>query len=64
VLLKWVPQPKMSNQNFWMTDCRNQETGIEDKLLKDDLYRRIVDSLFNRIELSRNMSKFIAADPV
>ena len=47
-----------------VNDNPNIDAGVEDKLLKDDLYRRIVDSLFNRIELSRNMSKFIAADPV
>ncbi|MBN2174487.1 MAG: GNAT family N-acetyltransferase [Bacteroidales bacterium] len=47
-----------------VNDNPNIDAGIEDKLLGDELYNRIILTLFDRIETSRNTSKFIAADPM
>ena len=47
-----------------VNDNPNIDSGVEDGILKNELYEKIMDSFLNRIELSRNISKFIAADPV
>lgn len=47
-----------------VNDNPNIDAGIEDKALKDELYERLLDSFVNRIEMSRNISKFVAADPI
>ena len=47
-----------------VNDNPNIDAGVEDKLLGDELYNRIILSLYDRIETSRNKSKFIAADPI
>jgi glutathione synthase/RimK-type ligase-like ATP-grasp enzyme/ribosomal protein S18 acetylase RimI-like enzyme len=47
-----------------INDNPNMDSGIEDKVLKNVLYDRIMESFLNRIELSRNITRFIAADPV
>ncbi|MFB6317780.1 GNAT family N-acetyltransferase [Saccharicrinis sp. FJH54] len=47
-----------------INDNPNIDSGIEDVVLKKELYDRIMLSFLNRIELSRNITRFIAADPV
>ena len=47
-----------------INDNPNIDYGIEDKVLKKVLYDRVMESFLNRIELSRNITRFIAADPV
>lgn len=46
-----------------VNDNPNVDFGIEDAVLKDELYLRIMESILNRIEMSRNISRFISADP-
>ncbi|MEZ5145551.1 MAG: GNAT family N-acetyltransferase [Bacteroidales bacterium] len=47
-----------------VNDNPNIDAGVEDKLLGNELYNRIIRVLYDRIETSRNASKFVAADPV
>lgn len=47
-----------------VNDNPNIDAGIEDQLLKAELYEKVIDSFLNRIEMSRNLSKYIAADPL
>lgn len=47
-----------------VNDNPNIDAGVEDLILKNELYDRIMESFLNRIEMSRNISKYIAADPV
>jgi glutathione synthase/RimK-type ligase-like ATP-grasp enzyme/ribosomal protein S18 acetylase RimI-like enzyme len=47
-----------------VNDNPNIDYGIEDLVLKDALYEKIVDSFVRRIELSKDMSKYVAADPI
>lgn len=47
-----------------VNDNPNIDYGIEDKVLKDGLYEKLLDSFVRRIELSKNISKYIAADPL
>jgi glutathione synthase/RimK-type ligase-like ATP-grasp enzyme/ribosomal protein S18 acetylase RimI-like enzyme len=47
-----------------VNDNPNIDAGVEDKLLKNELYEKIIDFIFDRIEMSRNVSKFIALDPI
>ncbi|MGM0620544.1 MAG: GNAT family N-acetyltransferase [Bacteroidota bacterium] len=42
-----------------INDNPNIDAGIEDLILKDELYQKIVRSLFNRIEINRNIAQFI-----
>lgn len=42
-----------------INDNPNIDEGIEDAVLKDELYNRIVRSLFNRIEINRNIAQFV-----
>ena len=53
---------KMVNDEVYVieiNDNPNIDAGIEDYVLKDELYRRIVRSLFNRIEINRNIAQFV-----
>ncbi len=43
-----------------INDNPNIDEGIEDKVLKDELYNKIMRSLFNRIEINRNIAQFIS----
>jgi glutathione synthase/RimK-type ligase-like ATP-grasp enzyme/ribosomal protein S18 acetylase RimI-like enzyme len=43
-----------------VNDNPNVDSGIEDLVLKDELYNRIMRSLFNRIEVNRNMSQYVS----
>jgi glutathione synthase/RimK-type ligase-like ATP-grasp enzyme/ribosomal protein S18 acetylase RimI-like enzyme len=47
-----------------VNDNPNVDHKIEDAVLKDDLYLRIMQSIKNRIEMSRNISRYISADPL
>jgi glutathione synthase/RimK-type ligase-like ATP-grasp enzyme len=43
-----------------VNDNPNIDEGIEDLILKDELYDRIMQSVFNRIEINRNIAQFIS----
>lgn len=47
-----------------VNDNPNIDYGVEDSVLKDELYEIILDSFVNRIEMSRSSFKYVAADPV
>ena len=42
-----------------INDNPNIDEGIEDLVLKDELYNKIVKSIFNRIEINRNIAQFV-----
>lgn len=42
-----------------INDNPNIDAGIEDHVLKDELYARIMRSLINRIEINRNIAQFV-----
>jgi glutathione synthase/RimK-type ligase-like ATP-grasp enzyme/ribosomal protein S18 acetylase RimI-like enzyme len=46
-----------------VNDNPNIDDGIEDLVLKDELYYRVMQSIFNRIELSRNTTRLVAIEP-
>ncbi len=53
---------KMINGEVYIieiNDNPNIDEGIEDLVLKDEIYNRIVKSLFNRIEINRNIAQFV-----
>ena len=53
---------KMVNGEVYVieiNDNPNIDEGIEDAILKDELYNRIMKSLFNRIEINRNIAQFV-----
>jgi len=57
---------KEINGNIYVievNDNPNIDYGIEDKDLKQKLYEQVIKSFLNRIEMSRNVSKYISADP-
>lgn len=43
-----------------VNDNPNIDEGIEDLVLKDELYDRIMQSIFNRIEINRNIAQFVS----
>jgi glutathione synthase/RimK-type ligase-like ATP-grasp enzyme/ribosomal protein S18 acetylase RimI-like enzyme len=43
-----------------INDNPNIDEGIEDLVLKDELYNRIMQSVFNRIEINRNIAQFVS----
>ena len=45
-----------------INDNPNIDSGIEDRVLKDDLYLQIMHSILNRIEVSRDISRFVSND--
>ena len=45
-----------------VNDNPNIDAGIEDAILGEELYLRIMRSLYNRIEVSRNMSRFVSPE--
>ncbi|WP_372755535.1 GNAT family N-acetyltransferase [Labilibaculum sp.] len=47
-----------------VNDNPNIDYGIEDLILKDALYEKVIDSFVRRIELSKDMSKYVSADPI
>jgi glutathione synthase/RimK-type ligase-like ATP-grasp enzyme/ribosomal protein S18 acetylase RimI-like enzyme len=40
-----------------VNDNPNLDYGVEDKILKDELYATLIDSIINRIEIARNIRK-------
>jgi glutathione synthase/RimK-type ligase-like ATP-grasp enzyme/ribosomal protein S18 acetylase RimI-like enzyme len=44
-----------------VNDNPNIDAGYEDAILKDELYLKIMKSIYNRIEMSRNIARFISA---
>lgn len=44
-----------------VNDNPNIDAGEEDAILKDKLYLKIMKSMYNRIEMSRNIARFISA---
>ncbi len=42
-----------------INDNPNIDAGVEDQVLKDELYNKVVRSLFNRIEINRNIAQFV-----
>ncbi|MBN1984819.1 MAG: GNAT family N-acetyltransferase [Prolixibacteraceae bacterium] len=53
---------KMVNGEVYIieiNDNPNIDEGIEDLVLKDEIYIRIMKSLFNRIEINRNIAQFV-----
>ena len=43
-----------------INDNPNIDEGVEDQVLKDELYNKIMRSLFNRIEINRNIAQFVS----
>jgi glutathione synthase/RimK-type ligase-like ATP-grasp enzyme len=43
-----------------INDNPNIDSGVEDAVLKDELYNRIMQSIFKRIEISRNIAQFVS----
>ncbi|MFW6290516.1 MAG: ATP-grasp domain-containing protein, partial [Mariniphaga sp.] len=53
---------KMVNGDVYVievNDNPNIDEGIEDVIMKDELYNRIMKSIFNRIEINRNIAQFV-----
>ncbi len=46
-----------------VNDNPNVDVAIEDEVLKDELYEKIMQVMFDRIEISRNSSRLVAAEP-
>lgn len=46
-----------------VNDNPNIDSGIEDKVLGKELYKRIVRSLITRIEMARNIDRFVSIEP-
>lgn len=46
-----------------VNDNPNVDLGIEDMVLKEELYLKIMKIIFNQIELSRNSTRLVAAEP-
>lgn len=46
-----------------VNDNPNLDAGIEDLVLKEKLYMKIMHSIYNRIELSRNMTRLVSIEP-
>ncbi len=42
-----------------INDNPNIDAGVEDLVLKDELYVKVMRSLFNRIEINRNIAQFV-----
>jgi glutathione synthase/RimK-type ligase-like ATP-grasp enzyme len=46
-----------------VNDNPNVDYKIEDKVLKNKLYEKIMQSIYNRIEMSRNIARFVSVEP-
>jgi glutathione synthase/RimK-type ligase-like ATP-grasp enzyme len=54
---------KMVNGEVYVieiNDNPNIDEGVEDIVLKDELYNKIMRSIFNRIEINRNIAQFVS----
>lgn len=45
-----------------VNDNPNIDAGIEDVVLKEELYLKVMQSFYNRIEMSRNIARFVSID--
>jgi glutathione synthase/RimK-type ligase-like ATP-grasp enzyme/ribosomal protein S18 acetylase RimI-like enzyme len=45
-----------------VNDNPNIDEGVEDGYLKEELYLKIMQSLYNRIEMSRNIARFVSVE--
>ncbi len=45
-----------------VNDNPNIDADIEDLVLKDELYLKVMQSIYNRIEMSRNMARFVSVE--
>lgn len=43
-----------------INDNPNIDSGTEDLVLKDEIYNKVMQSLFNRIEINRNIAQFVS----
>jgi glutathione synthase/RimK-type ligase-like ATP-grasp enzyme/ribosomal protein S18 acetylase RimI-like enzyme len=46
-----------------VNDNPNIDFGIEDEVYKESLYEKIMLSIYNRIEMSRNIARFVSVEP-
>lgn len=46
-----------------VNDNPNIDAGIEDLVLGKELYRKLIQSLISRIEMSRNIARFVSVEP-
>ena len=46
-----------------VNDNPNIDSGIEDKILGKELYEKIMNSFLTRIEMSRNIARFVSVEP-
>ena len=46
-----------------VNDNPNVDKGIEDAVLGKELYKKIIQSIQTRIEMSRNIARFISVEP-
>jgi glutathione synthase/RimK-type ligase-like ATP-grasp enzyme/ribosomal protein S18 acetylase RimI-like enzyme len=46
-----------------VNDNPNVDHGIEDEVLKEEIYEKIMLSIYNRIEMSRNIARFVSVEP-
>lgn len=46
-----------------VNDNPNIDAGIEDKVLGKELYKKIISSFITRIEMSRNIERFVSIEP-
>lgn len=56
---------KMINNKVYLievNDNPNIDAGIEDVVLKEELYLEVIRSIYKRIEMSRNLSRFISVE--
>lgn len=57
---------KMLGDNVYVievNDNPNIDASIEDKVMGDELYKRIIQSLITRVEMSRNIERFVSVEP-
>jgi len=56
---------KMVNNKAYVievNDNPNLDAGYEDAVLKDELYLKIMQSIYNRIEMSRNIARYVSVE--
>lgn len=46
-----------------VNDNPNIDAGIEDKILGKELYKKVISSFITRIEMSRNIERFVSIEP-
>jgi glutathione synthase/RimK-type ligase-like ATP-grasp enzyme len=46
-----------------VNDNPNIDAGVEDEILGKELYKKIISSFITRIEMSRNIERFVSIEP-